>query len=86
MLLAVLGITELLERLLPEELLVGLAVEALELLDLLGELLTGLLVLFGRVPVLVVGLFGMVLLVGLLGAALVGVLLRCGALPPLLLL
>lgn len=86
MLLAVLGITELLERLLPEELLVGLAVEALELLDLLGELFAGLLVLFGRVPVPVAGLFGMVLLVGLLGAVLVGVLLRCGALPPPLLL
>ena len=61
MLLAVLGITELLERLLLEELLVGRDAGALELLDLLCELLVGLLVLLGLVPVLVVGLFGVAL-------------------------
>lgn len=61
MLLAVFGITELLERLLLEELLVGRDAGALELLDLLGELFAGLLVLLGRVPVLVVGLFGVAL-------------------------
>lgn len=81
MLRAVLGITELLERLLP----VGRDDEALELFDLLGELLVGLLVLFGRAPVLVVGLVGVVLLVGLLGVVLLGALLLGGVLLPLLL-
>ena len=83
MLRAVLGITELLERLLSEELLVGRDDEALELFDLLGELLVGLLVLLGCAPVL--GLEGEVLLVGRLGVVLLGALLLGGVLLPLLL-
>ena len=86
-----LGITELLERLLPEPGTLEREVEAVALLlERFEVLLAGLLVLLGRAPELgcdpVLGLAGAVLLVGRLGAVLLGALLRGGAaLLPLLL-